>query len=384
MLLGRKLGAAVNNYEPRTNASFDLVTKVSPLLALDPIRFGPILLLAVYGPMLQSRARHLRAHLLFGAIVSVPLLTCIGFFVSGEYRHPALPALAYFAAVAVERIWRAAKSPKRECLFSPPFGLWIVPAMAIAIFAPTHGSGHAQDRKAYAEALAMPGSDQTRPTRESYALARRLLAQHDESVEDSVLATEALLLVESNEAIQFKDKSSGERLISTARRLWKTDLVPGRQLGVSVVERIRRNLVRRVARLCSQPFVEDWTDLHEALTLLGCGNWQEARFLLEQGQLAECQQFLDKALEYAPASVEVMAYKGLFAWRQHTDGTPWLEASLNGYPRIALPAVFLGHGALARGDVASAKRYAEEALRREPGNREAQQLAVQCSKFGGG
>jgi tetratricopeptide (TPR) repeat protein len=376
--LRRKSLLVANTYESRTNASFDFMEQVSPVLRWDPLRFGVLVILAAFGAseLLRSRGDAVDpcARRVLGTLVAVPLFTCLVFFVSGEYRHAAAPALVALGAFGLGRFkalletWRA----KRWTSAWPSYLLTFL--STVLAFIPTERLGPATDRKAYAEVLAMPDSAGHPPTLERYALARELLAHHGASQEERLLSAEALLLVESNQAIQFKDQAAAARLIETSQSLWKDALSQNARLDATTVERIRRNSVRRVAQLCRQPFVQKWPAIQLDLVLLGCHSWDELGALLDRGLFTRAEAMLTRALVSAPHSVEVLAYRGQLELLHGRNPTYWLERSLEGYPRLALPAVLMWQYERAKGDVSRARNYAEEALRREPGNRAVQDL----------
>jgi tetratricopeptide (TPR) repeat protein len=83
------------------------------------------------------------------------------------------------------------------------------------------------------------------------------LAGHGATLQAQVLAEEALLLVESNQAIQFEDLQAAQRLAQTAEALWQRELKPDRDLDAATVSRIQRNVVRRITQLCRQAFVRE-------------------------------------------------------------------------------------------------------------------------------
>jgi tetratricopeptide (TPR) repeat protein len=384
---GQKCRLLVNDYEPRTNASLDFLAEVSPVLRWDPLRFGLMAILATLGATELRRSRHRRARWLLATLLIVPGLTCIVFFVSGEYRHPAAPAMVVLAAFGLARLERisssrvvsartalgqaiAASTTARGFVTWPRFVL-LLATVGLA-YAPTERLGPARDRKAYAEALAMPNSDGSPPTMQRYDLARRLLSQHGSSEEDRLLSAEALLLVESNQAIQFRDRDAAQRLILATKSLWNEDLWQNAALDVTTIERIRRNSVRRVTQLCRQPFVQKWQAIQLDLILLGCHSWTELGHLLSRQMIPQAAALLERANELAPNSVEVLAYRGQLELIRGHDPTPWLQRSLDGYPRLALPATLMAQYAFAQGDVSSARNYTLEASRRESLNRVAQ------------
>lgn len=376
--LGRKSLLVANNYESRTNASFTFMEQVSPVLRWDPLRFGVLAILAAFGAseLLRSRGDAVDpcAGWVLGTLVAVPLLTCLVFFVSGEYRHAAAPALVPLGAFGLARFKTMLETwPAKRWTSAWPSYLVLLPSSVLA-FIPTERLGPAEDRKAYAEALAMPNSAGRPPTLERYALAQELLAQHGDDQEERLLSAEALLLVESNQAIQFKDQAAAARLIETSQSLWKEALPPNALLDATTVERIRRNTVRRVAQLCRQPFVQKWPAIQLDLVLLGCHSWDEIGALLNRGMFTQAEAMLTRALARAPHSVEVLAYRGQLELLRGRNPMYWLERSLAGYPQPALPAVLMWQYERAKGDLVRARGYAQEALRREPENRAVQDL----------
>ena len=296
----------VNDYELRTNASFDFMALISPLLRYNPVRFGVLFVLAAFGALQLRRERN--AGWLLGALVAAPMLTCVGFFVSGEYRHAAAPALAALAAFGLCRLPIALETWREHVRSAWP-GYFLLPVVVVLVFYPSKRIGPARDRKAYAEALATPSEGSGPPTLERYALARDLLAMHDDTLEDRLLSTEASLLVESNQAIQFHDRSAAERLARASRELQSAELRPNAPFDGATIERIRRNSVRRVAQLCRQSFVREWPSFERDSAPLGCRSGSElgspgvanrVRALLDGGQHEAAISLLQAAVRDAP------------------------------------------------------------------------------------
>jgi len=352
--------------------------QVSPVLRWDPLRFGVMAILAAFGAseLLRSRGNAVAtcAPGVLGTLIATPVLTCLIFFVSGEYRHAAAPALVALGAFGLARFkimletWRAKRS------ISAGNSLNLAVLAAVLTFIPSERLGPATDRKAYAEGLAMPDSAGRPPTLERYGLARELLSQHGNDPEERLLSAEALLLVESNQAIQFQDQAAAARLIEATQSLWKEPLAPTDLLDATTIERIRRNSVRRAAQLCRQTFVQKWPSIQLELVLLGCHSWDEIGALLDRGLFTQAEAMLTRALAYAPHSVEVLAYRGQLELLRGRDPTYWLGRSLEGYPRLARPAVSMWQYERANGDWDHARDYAQEALRREPENPAVQDL----------
>lgn len=366
-LVGHKWLLLVNSYETRTNASFDLLKELSPALGWNPFRFGMLLVLATVGGARLRTTRRLRRRAMgvLGPILAVPGLTCLTFFVSGEYRHAASPALMMLAALGMSHLqsgitnrWLHARRQPWHCILATV-------SAAILAYLPVAPLGPARDRKAYAEALASPDRASNPPTLERYALARELLTRRSSTPEDNILGLEAMLLVASNQAIQFRDPDAARRLITTARELWAIDLMPSATFDENTIERIRENSVRRVVQLCRQVFVTQWPDIEHDLNALGCHFWEEARAGLARGELDRVRQFLDSALSSAPNSPVVLAYRGQMELASSGDPSPWLEKSQRGYPKTALPFLVWAQQARQQGRFAQAiailKRAVDEA-----------------------
>ena len=109
VLAARKLYLFANSVEAHTNLSYYVARDFSGLLRSLPIGFGFVVSLGLAG-MLAARRRW-REHLLLHLAVVVPLVTCVVFFVSSEYRLPAVAPLLLFGAGAIVQgvTWLAAR-----------------------------------------------------------------------------------------------------------------------------------------------------------------------------------------------------------------------------------------------------------------------------------
>jgi tetratricopeptide (TPR) repeat protein len=102
-LAARKLYYFWNRTESPTNLSFAFARRFSSLLRALPFDWGVVAPLGIAG-MIAARRRWREQVLLHLAIV-VPLVTCLLFFVSAEYRLPAAAPLILFGAYALARAW---------------------------------------------------------------------------------------------------------------------------------------------------------------------------------------------------------------------------------------------------------------------------------------
>jgi tetratricopeptide (TPR) repeat protein len=89
-----------NRTESPTNLSYSFARDFSGVLRALPLGFGVVAPLGLLGLGLAGRRR--REHLVLHLVLAVTVLTGLFFFVSAEYRMPAVPVLLLFAAHAVE------------------------------------------------------------------------------------------------------------------------------------------------------------------------------------------------------------------------------------------------------------------------------------------
>ncbi len=108
-LLGRKFYYFWNRTESPTNLNYYFALEYAPLLRLLIPGFGWIAPLGMLGMVLAWRER--RKHLLLHLFLAVPLVTCLLFFVSAEYRITAAPVLLIFGAAAITKTVAALRSP---------------------------------------------------------------------------------------------------------------------------------------------------------------------------------------------------------------------------------------------------------------------------------
>jgi Tfp pilus assembly protein PilF len=110
----RKLRIYLNATESQTNLSYYFARDFSPVLQVLRLHLGWILPLALLG--IATAGRRFALPLL---PVLVSVVTCVIFYVSSEYRHPALACLLLFAVAGAEwvagilRALRARPSPAR-------------------------------------------------------------------------------------------------------------------------------------------------------------------------------------------------------------------------------------------------------------------------------
>jgi 4-amino-4-deoxy-L-arabinose transferase-like glycosyltransferase/Tfp pilus assembly protein PilF len=104
-----------NTTESPTNLNYYFVKDYSSLLRWLPLSFGIVAPLSILG--IYFSLRFWRKHVLLYVYIFVYLFTCVVFFVSSEYRLPAVPVLIIFAAFAVfnvSDIWKEYRQTKIE------------------------------------------------------------------------------------------------------------------------------------------------------------------------------------------------------------------------------------------------------------------------------
>ena len=367
-LMGRKFAALMSDVEPRTNADFALTSHLSPLLAYDPVRFGLLLLFATLGLVLL-RPTDRRAVAAAAPFVLSPFLTCLLFFVSSEYRHPAVPALSVLAGWGLLQTFETLRGRASLSLGAGRkiFGVASLLTVTVLAYLPTDSGGWAKDARAYADVLSSPDFRNASPERVDYERARRLL--EDPALADDPLVMTSLLLTESNFAIQFKDAVAADRFIEIDKALWRLDEKTVAELGPYRMDRIRRSQMIRSALLCVTPHVRGWPRILEELQYLGCTTWGPAGRFLEQADWQAAEAYLDRAEEAAPGAPEVLAYRGWLEKMKGEDPVPYLQAAVEAFPRIAFPAILLARHYMEEEQWLKARQNATLAVRREPQNR---------------
>lgn len=274
----RKLFRFVNGREPRTNVSIEFVSLVSPVIALDPIGFGSLFVVGLCGLFELFRERRKHALVFVAMAVLVPMAVCLLFFVNGELRHPAAPALALAAGVALSR-WTlgGVRSEAKESEKAVWIRRGVLTIACLCAFFPIPRVSLSTEFKGFAEILASPRFDGTMPKAEDYERALALLARMGDERMDVLIRHESLLLVYSNRAIQFQDLGAARAYVETAKALWALRPRPSREIPSSIASRIVFNLRRRTTQLSGQPFLFADPELARELAAL------EARAVREAG-----------------------------------------------------------------------------------------------------
>jgi Dolichyl-phosphate-mannose-protein mannosyltransferase len=362
----KKLLWFCNRHESRTNVSEAFLARFSPVLRFDPLGFGALAILGGIG--LISRTEGAPARGLLAVVIAAPLAGCLIFFVSGEYRHPASPALVLAAAFALARLadgkLRWAFHTRADKLRSLAFV-----ALCVLVLYPMPSLSDSSDAKAYVTWLVTVHPDGELPTRNGYEQAEAISGTLSDSFSDQVLKNDLLLLSYANCATQFADAAAAERLVSTAAKQWHLDPTPKNGVSEGEAESVHQALFMRVRQVASQPFVHQNPGLEHQLALLGSNEYAEIKGYLQAAQVDAARAFASDALALSPSAVEAQAERGrveLMAGNPQA-ALPWLEQSLNGWPKIALPAALLCELALQSGD-----RVRALALLREASARDAQ------------
>ncbi len=373
-----KLTLFCNRFESHTNVSTEFLARFSNILRFDPLGFGALMLLGGYGFLLlygSREASERRAALLLLTAIGAPLLGCLIFFVSGEYRHVASCALTIAAAHALARwsrgIARLPWTTRGDKVRSLGWA-----ALGLLVLYPVDRPGDTGNATAYASWLATVHADGEKPTREAYDRAERILYTSDDAALSGVLRDEALLVVYMNRAIEFGDLHAAQLLTDTAVRLWQRDPEPRNGVPEPIARRVHRLLFERVRQLAAVPFVNGDPQLSRRLALLGGHDYAEIAQSARAGSLSEARALAAEAVELTSASVEALTEQGsveLFAG-QPEAGRAILERAVDTWPEQARPAVILCQQALQAADGRRAAKYFEIANDREPTNRDVQQL----------
>jgi len=313
------------------------------------------------------------------AAIAAPLLGCLIFFVSGEYRHAASPALTIAAAYALTRWSRGdARWPwaARAGTWRPVGMVGLAAGLGLLVVYPVQRPGDTGNATAYASWLATVHPDGELPTREAYDRAEKILYASDDAALSGVLRDESLLVVYMNRAIQFGDLEAARRLTDTAIRLWQREPTPQNGVPEVTALRVHRLLFERVRQLAQAPFVDADAPLARRLALLGAHDYAEIAGLARADRLAEARAFAAEAVQLSSGSVEALTEQGsveLYAGRADT-GRALLQRAVDGWPKLARPAIILAQQALQAGDRQRASQYLEIASNRDPKSRDVEQL----------
>jgi tetratricopeptide (TPR) repeat protein len=248
--------------------------------------------------------------------------------------------------------------------------------LCVLVLYPVPHGGDSGDAKAYVTWLVTVHPDGELPTREGYQQAEVILGTLSDSFADQVLKNDLLLLSYANCATQFADESAAEHLISTASKQWHLDPTPKNGLSEAEASSVHQALFLRIRQVASQPFVHENPRLERRLALLGSNGYGEIKAYLQAQQADAARAFASDALELAPSAVEAQAERGRVELMSGNTqaALPWLEQSLNGWPKLALPAVLLCEAALQSGDRVRASALLREASAREPQDPDLAQL----------
>jgi 4-amino-4-deoxy-L-arabinose transferase-like glycosyltransferase len=363
----RKLALFWSPIEWKTNVSMRFVERFSPLLRFDPVGFAFLALFGSGGLALLFARGPDPARGVAAAFLAVPLATCVLFFVSGEYRHPASLPLALgagaLARAAVERM------PARRML--PAFltlaivgVLLLLPHTALAFtgnpsidvwnFTRVLGGNEGQ----VARLLRLVDAEPPGPDSDLFLLDARSYAYADV-------------------ALSSRDPDVTHRALASLRDLLARDLRPG-QSGYSdaFLAYVREAIPLRVRDLAAMDLVRNDPALREESLLLGADGYAEIDRRASAGDLVGALAFTDRALAASPHDAWLLSRRGrlLLALGRDREGLATLERSCAASPPLADCAYFAAEYKLAHGDQAGGIELLREALRRDPGYAPARDL----------
>jgi len=252
---GRKLALFWNRYESKTNVGLAFAREFSPVLRRNPVGFGPLAVAGVMGLVLLGWERRRRACWILTSLIAVPLLTCLLFFVSGEYRHPASLALCMGAALTVSRLvvfvaaWvRTRSRPSLEGLgYAALVGALFVPLVYWG-FPPLERTFHPRfDYSNHAKAMIV---GEGRPTARDFRRAVALLEHAGETADVDPFLLEARLQVTGRAAVVLGDPEMANRFLDLVERVLSLDLRPDPAvLPARFFEQLQRTLDRGIEDL---------------------------------------------------------------------------------------------------------------------------------------
>ena len=317
-LVLRKARLFVNATESQTNLSYYFAMDHSWVLAIFRVHLGWILPFAAIGAVVDFR----RVNLLVAGVV-VSLATCVVFYLSSEYRHPVVPALLILAACGARWCWEAFRS-------SAP--AWRKAVLAAAIV------------------LGFVGANFRDP------FLARLQSRRVDYLNFGTLALMAGKAAEAEAFVRRSIEIDPAWPVSRAK-LAEILLAQGR--GREAGEEAEASADLGGGPLAASPALEAARRLFDAGDFVAAGS-----------------AFLAVAEQLGPEGATAFNNAGLCAMR--TGDTELADKlfrrALEVDSSYVSPRVHLGRLALAAGDSVAARRFAEEALAREPSDGRAQRL----------
>jgi hypothetical protein len=347
----RKAALFWTGFEVKTNYSMAFAARRSPVLRALPLRFGSVAVLGAAGIALLLVARRPGGGLLAGCVV-IPWLTCIVFFVSGEYRHAATPALLIgigaLAAGFTGAPWRARGAALLAGAGALGLAAWPRPELPI-VFAPT------LDVRAHVRSLLTPAPGAPPPGPAEFERALAITAWQ----EDDLVVRDARLWVHVRAARALGRPSDATAALDEAGVILAHDLRPRPGLPPeSFLRSLAAAVPARLRELAALPVVRQDPVLRARARLLGADDWMGA-------SLAE----LRAAVAAAPHDPRPRAELGraLLATGERPQGLRELRASCLLWPEIPQCAFYVAESYAREGNLPQARRAATLALERDPG-----------------
>ena len=366
------------------------------------------------GLILLYIRREYRIAILFTIFCLVYLVTCLVFFVSGEYRHPISFILCILSGYSIYEIvsivkgyiknYKLAKENKLKKkakhsdkskykqlilnklqLKKALIQVFISSIIAFVIFIPltlyTHkelesSSAITLDIANYAIYLSSYTLNKNIDEKD-FDRAEQLLNIPEKKVENVLIILENELFLYCNKAKFTEKREDLEKAINIAKELWSQEFDPAKgDYPETYIYFIFKVLSKRIVELYDLDLVNNYPDLKNELMYLGGNRYLEIVDLFQKQEFASCLQFIKEALIRAPHNVWLMAQMGqvLLVMGKNQEGLDWLKKSCQGYPRLADCPIIVGKYHLMTGNLKEAKGAFEEALRREPNNQTAMEL----------
>jgi len=363
-LEGRKAALFASGLEAKTNLSLGFVSAFSPALRWDPVRMPVIAALAAAGFVLLASSGGRGALALLSGLVLAAFATCTLFFVSGEYRHVALPALCAAAGYALVSARRSKAGALALAAALVAAAVALVPWPGIRRAMPLD-----LDAGDMVRAIVRPERGTATPDRARFARARALLARAPRSPEGGLFRLDTERWLARTEALAFEDPRAAADALDAARRLLAEDLGALRSgYDESFLQTKRRAALDDVRTIGAQPWVASDPPLARRAALLGAHDFAEAASAIEAGQAAAARGFLEEALGLTPHRVEVTALLGraLYALGDRAGAVRAWGESCAGWPKIPDCAADVAEMYAREGNVSQARIALDEALRRDP------------------
>lgn len=238
-LLGKKFLYSLNGYEVQTNVAFAFIEDFSPVVRYASVGFPVLLLLGIPGILFLLRAATGLNGWLLATFAGVYIATCVIFFVSGEYRHPASIVFCIGAAIFAAELITLMKSspvekkgPHHQRGEGRQWSPYVLPLVLLILLAPVVFFRHEPLARLsdpfysytnYAQAQFRQMESGHTPSKENFRQALLLLHRAPARPEQELYLLEVLCRTHFFASVSYADRDEAMRALQVAETIFSYD-----------------------------------------------------------------------------------------------------------------------------------------------------------------